>query len=368
MIPRGTLRASLRLQRSQPTLYSIECHSLHLYSPRHSRHFHAQLRLLSEIPPPITKPIATSSTSLPPTLPPPRKKVELNPSPRKVIPSNDLAPKRPKVVMPTMGSTSPSQLVQKHEPSSKPAAPAPSEESNTVHAPSPIQMAIEDMRKAEQHGILKPPPEDAGRFKKLFHQGKELFKFYWHGLRLISVHRKTVKDIERRLAAEKAAGRKPTMTRWEWQFIRTYKQDVVKLVPFLLILLILEEILPLVVLYIPGLLPSTCILPSQSERIQQKAETTRTEALVPIKEWIRQSGKDAQALAAGGLQALDGPLMKQLCRAFNLASWGPSALARYRLRQHLDYLHEDDAFLASEGCGKRLSTSEAIKALGERAL
>lgn len=89
-------------------------------------------------------------------------------------------------------------------------------------------MAIEDMRKAEQHGILKPPPEDAGRIMRLFHQGKELFKFYFHGLKLIWVHRRTVKDIERRLAAEKAEGREPSMTRWEWQFIRTYKQDVVK--------------------------------------------------------------------------------------------------------------------------------------------
>ncbi|KAG8887667.1 hypothetical protein FRB98_009229 [Tulasnella sp. 332] len=327
----------------------------------------SDLRLLSVIPPPVSKPASTSSTPLPPTLPPPsRKRVELNPSPRKATPSTssiDATSKRSKGIMPAP----PLPPARKDDAVSKPVVPTPSNEINTTQKPSLIQTAIEDMRKAEQHGILKPPPEDAGRIKRLIHHGKELFKFYWHGLRLIGVHRRTVKDIERRLAAEKAAGREPTMTRWEWQFIRTYKQDVVKLVPFIMILLILEEILPLVVLYVPGLLPSTCILPSQSDRIQQKAETTRVEALVPIKEWLRQSGKDGQALAIEGLSALDGPLSKHLCRAFNLASWGPLVLTRYRLRQHLEYLKQDDALLASEGNGRLLSTSETIKALGERA-
>jgi LETM1 and EF-hand domain-containing protein 1 len=43
------------------------------------------------------------------------------------------------------------------------------------------------------------------------------------------------------------------------------------LVPFILIALILEEIIPLIVLYAPSMLPSTCILPSQRDRIQEKA-------------------------------------------------------------------------------------------------
>lgn len=93
---------------------------------------------------------------------------------------------------------------------------------------SAIQTAIEDMRNAAQHGILAPPPENAGRVRRLWHQAKELFKFYWHGLRLIWVHRRTVNDIEKRLAAERAEGREASMTRWEWQFIRTYRRDLVK--------------------------------------------------------------------------------------------------------------------------------------------
>ncbi len=43
-----------------------------------------------------------------------------------------------------------------------------------------------------------------------------------------------------------------------------------RLVPFLAIVLVLEEVIPLIVLYAPGMLPSTCILTSQRERIDAK--------------------------------------------------------------------------------------------------
>ena len=43
-----------------------------------------------------------------------------------------------------------------------------------------------------------------------------------------------------------------------------------RLVPFVAIVLVLEEVIPLIVLYAPGMLPSTCILTSQRERIDTK--------------------------------------------------------------------------------------------------
>ena len=42
------------------------------------------------------------------------------------------------------------------------------------------------------------------------------------------------------------------------------------MIPFALIILIIEEIIPLVVMYAPFILPSTCILPSQKDRIDTK--------------------------------------------------------------------------------------------------
>jgi len=41
-------------------------------------------------------------------------------------------------------------------------------------------------------------------------------------------------------------------------------------VPFLFIALLLEEVIPLIAIYAPFMLPSTCVLPSQRERIEAK--------------------------------------------------------------------------------------------------
>jgi hypothetical protein len=43
-----------------------------------------------------------------------------------------------------------------------------------------------------------------------------------------------------------------------------------RVIPFLFIALLLEEVIPLIAIWAPSTLPSTCILPSQLERIEEK--------------------------------------------------------------------------------------------------
>lgn len=52
-----------------------------------------------------------------------------------------------------------------------------------------------------------------------------------------------------------------------------------KLPLFVAILLILEEVLPLVVIYAPSLLPSTCVLPSQLTKMRSEEERRRANAV-----------------------------------------------------------------------------------------
>jgi LETM1 and EF-hand domain-containing protein 1, mitochondrial len=82
-----------------------------------------------------------------------------------------------------------------------------------------------------------------------------------------------------------------------------------------LIILIIEEIIPLVVMYAPGLLPSTCILPSQKERIDAKKREKKAAYVATMPETfeeIRQRGladpsADTRALLDGeGLVAIGG--------------------------------------------------------------
>ncbi|KAG8992908.1 hypothetical protein FRB90_000870, partial [Tulasnella sp. 427] len=255
----------------------------------------------------------------------PRKKIDLHPAPRKPTAAEvATAPLKPPPPAPSPSTTQFGSTLEK--------ANATDATPETDRA-SAIRLAIEDMQKATQHGILTPPPQDAGTVRRLLHQGIQLFKFYLRGIKLIGVHRKTVLDIRKRLAAEKAEGKEPRLTRWESQFIKTYRQD----------------------------------LRNQLDRIHAKAETTRKDAIKTVSSLLKDvKMEDLKQRVSGGLNSLDGALLKQLCRVFGQGSWGPGLFARRRLERHLDYLKTDDALLAAEGKGIRLSVPELRIALGDR--
>ena len=59
---------------------------------------------------------------------------------------------------------------------------------------------------------------------------------------------------------------------------------VIRLVPFVLTLAIIEEIIPLIVMYAPGMLPSTCVLPSQRARIDTKRHSRQRESYEIMRE------------------------------------------------------------------------------------
>jgi LETM1-like protein len=111
-------------------------------------------------------------------------------------------------------------------------------------------------------------------------------------VKLIFSRRKEIALIRARV---KAGG--TPLTRSEHRLIRTQKDDVIKcvfftllhfhhsfsiyrIIPFVFIALILEEAIPVIAICAPFMLPSTCILPSQQQRIEeQRAEKAKTFAI-----------------------------------------------------------------------------------------
>ncbi|KAL0956080.1 hypothetical protein HGRIS_002249 [Hohenbuehelia grisea] len=223
-----------------------------------------------------------------------------------------------------------------------------------------------DLEDAEKHGIMKPPPPGAGWFRQLAHKAIELFKFYFRGVKMIFTHRKQVADIKRRIRSGGAP-----LTRAEFRFIHTYKDDVKKLIPFIIIVLVLEEIIPLIAIYAPFMLPSTCILPSQRARIEN-AKTTKAIALAAeYRDTLNQLVSRARdkATSQHPLASLDvgnGPML--LCGLMRLSTIGPDVLRRHRIKRHLQFISEDDKLLSSEAMGKHLSPGELYAALEERGI
>lgn len=75
---------------------------------------------------------------------------------------------------------------------------------------------------------------------------------------------------------------------------------VSRLVPFLMIILVAEELVPLVALYAPRMLPSTCVLPGQRDRIVSRAYNRQLTAIINhrgIFEAIHAEGKQSGFVA-----------------------------------------------------------------------
>ncbi|KAF8270247.1 hypothetical protein EI94DRAFT_1571874 [Lactarius quietus] len=219
----------------------------------------------------------------------------------------------------------------------------------------------EDLKQAYIHGVLAHPPPDAGKVAKLWHQVKELFKFYVRGLKMVVTHRRQANEI---LARVKAGGE--PLSRWETRFIQTNKNDLARLVPFIAIVLILEEVIPLIVLYAPGMLPSTCVLTSQRERIDAKRREKQrayTETMREVYLDVRKAGPAALASSLpSNISAI------ALCGLLSLSSWGPNFRRQSRIERHMQSIVADDALLVKEGLGDRLTHPELLEALEERGI
>ncbi|PWY99604.1 hypothetical protein BCV70DRAFT_142514, partial [Testicularia cyperi] len=211
------------------------------------------------------------------------------------------------------------------------------------------------------------------RAKELWATAKYLFKFYFNGVKQIWANRTKVGEVEARV---KAGGE--ALTREEFQLIRTHKADMRKLPLFLFILLILEEALPLVVIWAPSLLPSTCVLPSQLTKIRMADEVKRAEAynklqetpaikaLLPVIKDAVGSEVAQQQPESDALSAVSSEELVQIAKMYSLATWGGSSMVRRRLESHLAYLREDDAMMSGGGSDSRYrSIPQHIDALAK---
>lgn len=199
------------------------------------------------------------------------------------------------------------------------------------------------------------------RAQNMWSNIKYLFRFYLNGVKQIWRNRTTVREIHADVRRTKR-----DYTWEEMQMIRTHSKDMVKLPFFVLILATVEELLPLMVIYTPFMLPSTCILPSQLTKIRQRFELKRSTAIkslraaLPTRDVSNVSDKSAQAAVA----ALPSQALHELATVYNLSKWGGSIMQRGRIVSHMRILQEDDerlikskTFTSTEDADYKLSNA-----------
>lgn len=147
-----------------------------------------------------------------------------------------------------------------------------------------------------------------------------------------------------------------------------------RLIPFLLVVVTLEELIPLIAIYAPFMLPSTTIFPSQLKRMEDKAlakQLTFTSpspflAIVNAAREHQSSQRNIVELMA--LRNVGRESMRAVAGVMRLATWGPAPMILWRIDKHLKFVAEDDMLLAKEDLGGRLSERELNIALYERGM
>ncbi|KAF8894920.1 hypothetical protein CPB84DRAFT_1782640 [Gymnopilus junonius] len=188
-------------------------------------------------------------------------------------------------------------------------------------------------------------------------------KFYYRGVKLIFSRKKQIALIRARIRA----GGSP-LTRAEFRLIETQKDDVNKVVPFLIIALVLEEIIPLIAIYAPFMLPSTCILPSQRERIEakraEKAAAFTSQYMTTYAE-LKRAELPNTFLSLSALKNVPSA-PTAVCGLLGLSTIGFDALRIRRIQRRLEFITRDDQLLLQDN--KKLSGRELVEALEERGI
>ncbi|KAF7966326.1 hypothetical protein HWV62_39140 [Athelia sp. TMB] len=146
------------------------------------------------------------------------------------------------------------------------------------------------------------------------------------------------------------------------------------LIPFLLVVVTLEELIPLIAIYAPFMLPSTTILPSQLKRMEDKAlakqqSFTSPSAFLAIVNAAREhESSQRNVVDLMRLRNIGRESMRAVAGILRLATWGPAPMILWRIDKHLKFVAEDDLLLAKEDMGGRLSDRELGNALYERGI
>ncbi|KAI8993584.1 LETM1-like protein-domain-containing protein [Pilobolus umbonatus] len=222
------------------------------------------------------------------------------------------------------------------------------------------------------------PPASTSLIGRLYQQSKDLVRFYKDGIKLLWSNKK-----EAQLIMQKVKNESYEWTRSEYQLVHQSKKDVVKLIPFAFVFLILPESIPLLVLYVPGMVPSTCVKESQLMKQREKLDKIRQKMNMNV----LKSAEQIEAISPEDflnrtkflrinkqygfdfdLSRIDRRHLESYCRFMGISDFGTQGILKRRLTQYLDYIMEDDKLIVKEDLVDKLNHAELSKAIEERGM
>lgn len=245
----------------------------------------------------------------------------------------------------------------------------------------------------------RPPPlslpardPSASTFSHLFATGKAYLTFYKTGFKQIYINTRLVWSLGSASGlppdtpappghtAEPPTLRPAATTRSAELLKRRWRHDIRRLPLFALMFIVCGEFTPLVVLALPGVVPLTCRIPRQIEKLRKATEARRAASSARIRDKLhRTSGGGGSSSNPGDSPALSrAELTAHAARSLGLISplWdrlplpdgAVALLASRRVRAHVAYLDRDGHLLSQAGGVPALEDDEVALACEDRGL
>ncbi|KAF9909003.1 hypothetical protein EC991_009185 [Linnemannia zychae] len=245
------------------------------------------------------------------------------------------------------------------------------EKSEPVHpTPTPIE-DLAKVLKTGTTGAIAPesslytapapaPPAPTGvvgKAKDFFRKGKEIVIQCKDGVKLLWVNKKVVKELKK---AQQENGH--VLTRREFQLVNKTEIDIKRMIPFGLVFLLATEYIPLIIIFAPQMIPSTCVTPTQLENRRKKIHEKRSamteklirmnrreitkETLANYNSFITTSKKYGEGF---DYNMIDREHLGAFCKFMGLSGFGPKFMLKKRLSKHMNYIKHDDELLQKDG-------------------
>ncbi|PBK96788.1 LETM1-domain-containing protein [Armillaria gallica] len=264
-------------------------------------------------------------------------------------------------------------------------------------APS-SRLRFQSTKSPDQPAVKPSPPVKAAPllprvWKKVKHEAAH----YWHGSKLLVSEVR----ISARLQWKILHGE--VLTRRERRQLRRTTQDLLRLVPFAVFIIVpfMELLLPVALKLFPNMLPSTFEDKFAAQEKERKLLRVRLEMAKFLQETLRESGLKANAHIVGSeafkeffrkvrstgespsatdiinvaklfdddltLDNLSRPQLVSMCRYMGLNAFGTDNFLRGAIRSRLLHIRRDDQLIESEGVDE-LSTAELQAACQSRGI
>ncbi|TGZ82116.1 hypothetical protein EX30DRAFT_340013 [Ascodesmis nigricans] len=246
-------------------------------------------------------------------------------------------------------------------PSNEPSTDPPTETTETVPSPpDPLNSPVTTLP-----GNLELPDrsESSSQFNHIFKIGKVYFSFFKDGMLNIFKNYKATRQLQQRIDASNGSiaelVKEGAINRSEYQHIIRTRHDIRRLPMFGVIFLIFGEMSPLLLPFVPSIVPGTCRIPRQLERERRTKKHRKDKSwpkilAMPLEKRLKTSKKSLRELTSQEVWHIAKVLGIEP-RVLPLGS-----LARKRVERHTEYLELDDILMKRHGGHEQLDAGEEL--------